>query len=127
MYLIRLSEGISKHQQLKKKSAPTALNTVSPRRTHKPHGATRQQAFAETPAKWSAYQIPSVIVAFVVLVFKVWFVSFYSQKPQEALNLLVTEERYWALFYMPLYTFLHNLLNVPVPTANKMGFKKTIS
>jgi hypothetical protein len=28
----------------------------------------------------------------------------YSQKPQEALNLLVTEERCWALFYMPLYT-----------------------
>jgi hypothetical protein len=24
-----------------------------------------------TPAKWSAYQIPSVIVVFVVLVFKV--------------------------------------------------------
>jgi hypothetical protein len=58
----------------------------------------------KTPAKWSAYQIPSVIVVFVVLVSKVRFVSFYSQKPQEALNLLVTEERYWALFYMPLYT-----------------------
>jgi hypothetical protein len=25
------------------------------------------------------------------------------QKPQEALNLLVTEERYWALFYTPVY------------------------
>jgi hypothetical protein len=25
---------------------------------------------------------------------------------------LVTEERYRALFYMPLYTFIHNLLNV---------------
>jgi hypothetical protein len=37
--------------------------------------------------KCSAYQIPSVIVVFVILVFKV-----YSQKPQEALNLLVTEE-----------------------------------
>jgi hypothetical protein len=36
------------------------------------------------------------------------------QKPQEALNLSVTEERYWAPFYMPLYTFLHNLLNVVV-------------
>jgi Na+-driven multidrug efflux pump len=51
-----------------------------------------------------AYQIPCVIVVFVILVFKVWFVSLYSQKPQEVLNLLVTEERYWALFYMPLYT-----------------------
>jgi hypothetical protein len=26
----------------------------------------------------------------------------HSKKPQEALKLLVTEERYWALFYMPL-------------------------
>jgi hypothetical protein len=37
----------------------------------KPHGATRQQAIEMTPSKWSAYQIPSVIVAFVILVFKV--------------------------------------------------------
>jgi hypothetical protein len=48
----------------------------SPQRTSKrsscePHGATRQQAIAKTPAKWSDYQIPSVIVVFVVLVFKV--------------------------------------------------------
>jgi hypothetical protein len=28
--------------------------------------------------------------------------------PQEALILLITEERYWVLFYMPLYKFLHN-------------------
>jgi hypothetical protein len=42
----------------------------------------------------------------------------YSQKPHEALNLLVTEERYWALFYMILYTFLLNLLNVVI--ANKL-------
>jgi hypothetical protein len=37
-----------------------------------------------------------------------WFLvvsfKFYPQKPQEALNLLVTEERYWALFYMPSLT-----------------------
>jgi hypothetical protein len=31
----------------------------------------RQQAIAETPAKWSAYQIPSVIVVSVILVCKV--------------------------------------------------------
>jgi hypothetical protein len=30
-----------------------------------------EKAIAKTPAKWSAYQIPSVIVIFVVLVFKV--------------------------------------------------------
>jgi hypothetical protein len=35
------------------------------------YNATRQQAIAKTPAKWSAYQIPSVIVVFVILVFKV--------------------------------------------------------
>jgi hypothetical protein len=77
----------------------------SPQRTHKrpssePHGATTQQAIAKTPYKWSAYQIPVVTVVFVVLVCKP-----HSQKLQEALNLLVTEERYRALFYMPLYTF----------------------
>jgi hypothetical protein len=38
----------------------------------------------------------------------------HSQKPQEALNLSVTEERYWALFYMPLHTFSPNSLNVQV-------------
>jgi hypothetical protein len=37
----------------------------------KPHWATRQRAIAKTPAKWSTYQIPSVIVVFVVLIFKV--------------------------------------------------------
>jgi hypothetical protein len=32
-----------------------------------------------------------------------------DQKPQEALNLLVTEERYWAPFYMPLYTCFYTI------------------
>jgi hypothetical protein len=36
------------------------------------------------------------------------------------LNVSVTEKRYWALFYMPLYRFLHNLLHVLVQIANKM-------
>jgi hypothetical protein len=48
----------------------------------------------------------------------------YSQQPQEALGLLVKEERCWALFYMPLYTFLHSLLNVLVQIANKIGLQK---
>jgi hypothetical protein len=42
----------------------------------------------------------------------------------------LTEERYWALFYMPLYTSIHvlrNLLNVLVQTANNMGLQKKIS
>jgi hypothetical protein len=33
--------------------------------------ATRQLAIAKTPAKLSVYQIPSVIVVFIILVFKV--------------------------------------------------------
>jgi hypothetical protein len=37
---------------------------------------------------------------------------------------LVTEERYSALFYMPLYKFLHNLLNELVQIANKIELQK---
>jgi hypothetical protein len=40
---------------------------------------------AKTPAKWSAYQIPSVIVLFVIIVFKVQFVSFIPK----------THKRFW--------------------------------
>jgi hypothetical protein len=101
-------------------------------------GATRQQAIAKTPTKWSAYQIPSVIVVFIVIGFEVFFVKSHSHKPQEALNLLVTEEhywalfcmplvteeRYWALFYMPLYTFIRTLLVEMVQIANKMRLQK---
>jgi hypothetical protein len=36
------------------------------RPSSEPHGATRQQATAETPAKRSAYQILSVTVLFVI-------------------------------------------------------------
>jgi hypothetical protein len=32
-----------------------------------PHGATRQQTIAKTPAKLYAYQIPGLIMVFVVL------------------------------------------------------------
>jgi hypothetical protein len=37
---------------------------------------------------------------------------------------LVTEECYWALFYMPPYTFKHNLLNVLVQISNKIDYNK---
>jgi hypothetical protein len=50
----------------------------------------------------------------------------HSQKSQKALNLLITQDRYCARFYMPLYTFLHNLLNVLVQIANKMGLRRKI-
>jgi hypothetical protein len=43
-----------------------------------------------------------------------------------SLNLLVTEERYRALFYMPPYTFIRNLLYVLVQIANKMGLQKQL-
>jgi hypothetical protein len=42
---------------------------------------------------------------------------------QEASNLLVSEERYWAPFRMPLYTFLCNLPKVLVQIANKTDEK----
>jgi hypothetical protein len=44
-----------------------------------------------------------------------------SQRPKVAYNLLATEEHYRALFYMPLYRLLHNLLNVLLYIANKIG------
>jgi hypothetical protein len=93
----------------------------APRRTtSEHHGATRQQAIVKTPAKRSAYQIHSLIAFFVVIVFKVSFVSLiltsynrpttyqlqknttehsstcksHSHKLQQAQNPSVTEERY---------------------------------
>jgi hypothetical protein len=55
--------------------------------------------------------------------YKVWGCELNScdsgcGQPREAFNLSVTEERYWAPFYMPLYTSLHNLLNELVQIAN---------
>jgi hypothetical protein len=54
--------------------------------------------------KRSAYQIPGVIVVFVVLVLGLVCKS-HSQKPQVTLNPSVTEQHYWALFYILLYKF----------------------
>jgi hypothetical protein len=39
---------------------------------------------------------------------------------------LVTEDRYRALFYMPLYTFLHHVLNVLVQVANQIGLNEKL-
>jgi hypothetical protein len=50
------------------------------RPSREPHGATTQQAIAEAPATWSACQIPTAIVVFVVLVCKS-----HSQRPQTSL------------------------------------------
>jgi hypothetical protein len=59
-----------KTQELKMKSTATSLNTVLASVHAKGH-SRQQQEITETPAKLSAYQIPSIIVVFVVLVFKV--------------------------------------------------------
>jgi hypothetical protein len=40
---------------------------------------TQKQVIAETPAKWSAYQIPGIISVFAVLVSKVQFVSLIAK------------------------------------------------
>jgi hypothetical protein len=45
---------------------------------------------------------------------------------QQTSNLLVIEERYWALFYMALHKILHILLKVLVQITNKMGIRKTM-
>jgi hypothetical protein len=43
---------------------------------------------------------------------------------QEALNLLVTVERYWALFYMPLYTCIHVFTQFAECTGTDYKLKK---
>jgi hypothetical protein len=39
----------------------------------------------------------------------------------------MTEERYWALFYMPLCTFLHNFLNVLAQILIKMLLQRMLA
>jgi hypothetical protein len=57
-------------------STPTNFSYKPPLPNSKPHGVARQEATAKTHAKWSAYQILSVIIVFVILIFKLSFVSF---------------------------------------------------
>jgi hypothetical protein len=50
---------------------------------------------------------------------------FYSQKPQEALNLISYRGGLVStLLHATVYMFLHNLLNVLVQIANKMALPK---
>jgi hypothetical protein len=97
---------------------------VMPMETSQPHGAARQQATAKTPAKRSAYQILSVIVVFVILVFKVSFVSFIPK----------SHTRLWT-YYLQRSANEHpstcyfirclcNFPNVLGQIANKMGLQK---
>jgi hypothetical protein len=77
--LVRAEYGYPKaspHTNSYRRNPPLQLSIqCSPQRTSKwpnskPHWAARQQAIANTPAKWSAYQIPSVTVVFVILVLR---------------------------------------------------------
>jgi hypothetical protein len=70
--------------------------------------------------KWSACHIPSVIVIFVVLVCKFLFPkAARGFEPISYRGALVS-----TFLHATVYVFLHNLLNVLVQIANKMGFKK---
>jgi hypothetical protein len=125
MCRIRLSEKISKHQQLLKKSSATALSTALASEHSKPHGATRQKAIAKTLAKLSAYQIPSVIV-FLILVFKVSFVCLVSLNATRGIEIISYRAALLTLFYsyMPLYIFLCFFTQfAECIGANKMGLQ----
>jgi hypothetical protein len=43
------------------------------------------------------------------------------------LNPSAAEERYRALFYVPLHAFLHSLLHVLLQIANKMAVEKHVA
>jgi hypothetical protein len=62
------------------------------RPSSEPHGATRQQAIAKTPAKRYAYQILSALVLFVFIVFEVSFVSLFPT----SYNRLSTYQLQWS-------------------------------
>jgi hypothetical protein len=59
-----------------------------------------------------------------------WFHSFFltslHPKAKEVLNLLVTDEDNWALFYLSLHESWHNLLNELVQIANKVWFQEKL-
>jgi hypothetical protein len=55
------------------------------------------------------------------LLFLTVITSVIREFPQQAWNLLVTEERYQALFCMPQHKFLHNLLIALEQITSKMG------
>jgi hypothetical protein len=93
----------------------------------KPNWATRQQAIATKPAKWSAYQIPSVIVASVILVLRFSLQVLFPKatkglEPVSYRGVLVS-----TLLHATVYMFLHNLLNVLVQIANKMELQKKMT
>jgi hypothetical protein len=76
-------------------------------------------------AIWHVTFAPKLQFRFGLLGYAVLFLYIYLIiKSQQALYLLVTEKRCWALFYMSMYRPIHNLLNALVQIANKMGFKR---
>jgi hypothetical protein len=63
------------------------------------------------------------IINYNLLLFNYSFLR-NSQSHKQILSLLVTNECYWALFYMSLYQVLHTLLNKLAESANKMRLQK---
>jgi hypothetical protein len=92
------------------------------RPSSEPHGATRQPAIARTPAKRSAYQILSAFVLFVVTVIMVQFVSLipisFNRPSTYRSHKSVTED-----FLHDTAQVLHNLLNIQVQIAIKIGLQ----
>jgi hypothetical protein len=107
----------------KRRNPPLQLSI---QRTHKwansePHGAARQQqAIAKTPAKWSAYQILSVIVAFVMLVYTIYFVSSIPKSHKRSWTYCLQRSATERPSTCHCIRCLHNLLNVLVQTLNGM-------
>jgi hypothetical protein len=76
----------------------------------------------KTHAKLSAYQIPSVIVVFVILVCKFLFPkAIRGFEPISYRGALLS-----TLLHATVYMILHNLLNVLVQIANKMELQKKV-
>jgi predicted membrane-bound dolichyl-phosphate-mannose-protein mannosyltransferase len=78
----------------------------------------QQQAFAMTPAKLSAYQIPSVIVIFIVSVFEVQFVSLIPKSHNRPRTYYLQRS---TIEHSSTCHLLHGFLNVQVHFANKTG------
>jgi hypothetical protein len=109
-------QGISKYQQLKKKLSIQCSSQRTPEWPNiNPHAATRQQVIVKTPTTWSAYQILSVIIAFVSPILKshkrLWTYYLQRSAPEHSSTCHCIH-------------YLHKLLNVLVQIANKMGLQK---
>jgi hypothetical protein len=79
------------------------------------------------PAKWSANQILSVIVVFVILAFKVCFVSFVPKGDKKLWTFHLQRSATEHSYTCHCIRCLHNLLNVLVKNVNKMGLETKVA